>query len=253
MDIAVVTGASSGMGREFVLALDRKYRFDEIWVVARREDRLLELQDHCRAGIVPLTLDLLDNSSIAEYERKLKEAQPNIRTLVNAAGFGLFGEFGELPYADQLDIITINDRSLTAFTYLSLPFMQKGSQIYNLGSMSSFQPTPYMCVYAASKAFVLSFTRALNVELEPRGIRAMAVCPGWIKTEFFERAVRDDTVSYFNRYYSAQQVIEQALIDMDKGKDVSVLGGPEKRQVWLVKHLPHRLVMRTWCRQQGKK
>ncbi|MBR0376606.1 MAG: SDR family NAD(P)-dependent oxidoreductase [Firmicutes bacterium] len=253
MDIAVVTGASSGMGREFVLALDRKYRFDEIWVAARREDRLLELQDHCRAGIVPLTLDLLDNSSIAEYERKLKEAQPNIRTLVNAAGFGLFGEFGELPYADQLDIITINDRSLTAFTYLSLPFMQKGSQIYNLGSMSSFQPTPYMCVYAASKAFVLSFTRALNVELEPRGIRAMAVCPGWIKTEFFERAVRDDTVSYFNRYYSAQQVIEQALIDMDKGKDVSVLGGPEKRQVWLVKHLPHRLVMRTWCRQQGKK
>lgn len=253
MDIAVVTGASSGMGREFVLALDRKHRFDEIWVVARREDRLLELQDHCRAGIVPLTLDLLDNSSIAEYERKLKEAQPNIRTLVNAAGFGLFGEFGELPYADQLDIITINDRSLTAFTYLSLPFMQKGSQIYNLGSMSSFQPTPYMCVYAASKAFVLSFTRALNVELEPRGIRAMAVCPGWIKTEFFERAVRDDTVSYFNRYYSAQQVIEQALIDMDKGKDVSVLGGPEKRQVWLVKHLPHRMVMRTWCRQQGKK
>ena len=253
MDIAVVTGASSGMGREFVLALDRKYRFDEIWVAARREDRLLELQDHCRAGIVPLTLDLLDNSSIAEYERKLKEAQPNIRTLVNAAGFGLFGEFGELPYADQLDIITINDRSLTAFTYLSLPFMQKGSQIYNLGSMSSFQPTPYMCVYAASKAFVLSFTRALNVELELRGIRAMAVCPGWIKTEFFERAVRDDTVSYFNRYYSAQQVIEQALIDMDKGKDVSVLGGPEKRQVWLVKHLPHRLVMRTWCRQQGKK
>lgn len=253
MDIAVVTGASSGMGREFVLALDRKYRFDEIWVVARREDRLLELQDHCRAGIVPLTLDLLDNNSIAEYEHRLKEAQPNIRTLVNAAGFGLFGEFGELPYADQLDIITINDRSLTAFTYLSLPFMQEGSQIYNLGSMSSFQPTPYMCVYAASKAFVLSFTRAINVELEPRGIRAMAVCPGWIKTEFFERAVRDDTVSYFNRYYSAQQVIEQALIDMDKGKDVSVLGGPEKRQVWLVKHLPHRLVMRTWCRQQGKK
>ncbi|MBQ6536875.1 MAG: short-chain dehydrogenase, partial [Firmicutes bacterium] len=90
-------------------------------------------------------------------------------------------------------------------------------------------------------------------ELKPRGIKVMAVCPGWIKTEFFDRAVRDDTVSYFNRYYSAKQVIEQALIDMDKGKDVSVLGGPEKRQVWLVKHLPHRFVMRTWCRQQGKK
>ncbi|MBO7667838.1 MAG: SDR family NAD(P)-dependent oxidoreductase [Firmicutes bacterium] len=253
MDIAVVTGASSGMGREFVFALDKKYDLDEIWVVARREERLLELEDNCRARIVPLALDLIDSSSISEYDRRLKEAQPNIRTLVNAAGFGLFGEFSELPFDDQLDIITINDRSLTAFTYLSLPFMEKGSQIYNLGSMSSFQPTPYMCVYAASKAFVLSFTRAINVELEARGIRAMAVCPGWIKTEFFDRAVRDDTVSYFNRYYSAKQVIEQALTDMDKGKDVSVLGGPEKRQVWLVKHLPHRLVMRTWCRQQGKK
>ena len=253
MDIAVVTGASSGMGREFVLALDRKYKYDEIWVVARRKERLLELQDHCRASIVPLALNLIENGSLAEYDTRLKEVRPNIRTLVNAAGFGLFGKFSELPYEDQMDIITINDRSLTAFTYLSLPFMGEGSQIYNLGSMSSFQPTPYMCVYAASKAFVLSFTRAINVELEPRGIRAMAVCPGWIKTEFFDRAVRDDTVSYFNRYYSARQVIEQALIDMDKGKDVSVLGGPEKRQVWLVKHLPHRLVMRTWCRQQGKK
>ena len=253
MDIAVVTGASSGMGREFVLALDRKYKYDEIWVVARRKERLLELQDHCRASIVPLALNLIENGSLAEYDTRLKEVRPSIRTLVNAAGFGLFGKFSELPYEDQMDIITINDRSLTAFTYLSLPFMGEGSQIYNLGSMSSFQPTPYMCVYAASKAFVLSFTRAINVELEPRGIRAMAVCPGWIKTEFFDRAVRDDTVSYFNRYYSARQVIEQALIDMDKGKDVSVLGGPEKRQVWLVKHLPHRLVMRTWCRQQGKK
>ena len=253
MEIAVVTGASSGMGREFVFALDKKYKYDEIWVIARREERLLELQDQCRAHIVPLALDLIDNSSLGEYDRRLKQTQPNIRTLVNAAGFGLFGEFSELPYDEQLDIVTVNDRSLTAFTYLSLPFMQKGAQIYNLGSMSSFQPTPYMCVYAASKAFVLSFSRAINVELEQRGIRAMAVCPGWIKTEFFDRAVRDDTVSYFNRYYSAQQVIEQALIDMDRGKDVSVLGGPEKRQVWLVKHLPHRFVMRTWCRQQGKK
>ena len=157
-----------------------------------------------------------------------------------------------MPYQDQLDSITVNDRALVALTYLSLPYMEKGSQIYNLGSMSSFQPTPYMCVYAASKAFVLSFSRALNMELEPRGIKVMAVCPGWIKTEFFDRAISDDTITYFNRYYTAEQVIKQALIDMKKGKDVSVLGGPEKRQVWLVKHLPHRMVMRTWCRQQGK-
>ena len=252
MDIAVVTGASSGMGREFVLALDRELNLDEIWVVARREERLIELQEQCRSRIVPLAMDLLEETSLQEYEDLLAEYKPTINVLVNAAGFGLFGEFTELPLKDQLDSITVNDKALVAFTYLSLPYMGKGSQIYNLGSMSSFQPTPYMCVYSASKAFVLSFSRAINVELESRGIKAMAVCPGWIKTEFFDRAISDDTITYFNRYYSAEQVIKQALIDMKKGKDVSVLGGPEKRQVWLVKHLPHRLVMRTWCKQQGK-
>lgn len=252
MDIAVVTGASSGMGREFVLALDKELNLDEIWVVARREERLIELQEQCRSRIVPLAMDLLEETSLQEYEDLLAENKPTIKVLVNAAGFGLFGEFTELPLKDQLDSITVNDRALVAFTYLSLPYMGKGSQIYNLGSMSSFQPTPYMCVYSASKAFVLSFSRAINVELESRGIKAMAVCPGWIKTEFFDRAISDDTITYFNRYYSAAQVIKQALIDMKKGKDVSVLGGPEKRQVWLVKHLPHRLVMRTWCKQQGK-
>ena len=252
MDIAVVTGASSGMGREFVLALDRELNLDEIWVVARREERLIELQEQCRSRIVPLAMDLLEGTSLQEFEDLLAENKPTINVLVNAAGFGLFGEFTELPLKDQLDSITVNDKALVAFTYLSLPYMGKGSQIYNLGSMSSFQPTPYMCVYSASKAFVLSFSRAINVELESRGIKAMAVCPGWIKTEFFDRAISDDTITFFNRYYSAEQVIKQALIDMKKGKDVSVLGGPEKRQVWLVKHLPHRLVMRTWCKQQGK-
>ena len=253
MDIAVITGASSGMGREFVLALDKQQELDEIWVIARREQRLLELKDQCRARIVPLVLDLTDPDSPKAYEKKLQEEQPRIKVLVNGAGYGLFGEFTALPRDEQLDCITVNDRALTAFTYISLPYMEPGSQIYNIGSMSSFQPTPYMCVYAASKAFVLSFTRAINVELEQRGISAMAVCPGWIKTEFFDRAVRDDTIKYYNRYYTAEQVIRQALIDMKKGRDVSVLGGPEKRQVWLVKHLPHRLVMRTWCKQQGKK
>ena len=252
MDIAVVTGASSGMGREFVLALDKEWELDEIWVIARREERLIELQEQCRSHIVPLAIDLLEESSLQKYEDQLAEHKPIIKVLVNAAGFGLFGEFTDLPFKDQLDSITVNDRALVAFTYLSLPYMSKGSQIYNLGSMSSFQPTPYMCVYSASKAFVLSFSRAINVELESRGIKAMAVCPGWIKTEFFDHAISDDTITYFNRYYSAAQVIKQALIDMKKGKDVSVLGGPEKRQVWLVKHLPHRLVMRTWCKQQGK-
>ena len=116
--------------------------------------------------------------------------------------------------------------------------------------MSSWQPVPYINVYGASKAYVLSFTRALNVELRPRGVRAMAVCPGWITTEFFDHAVTDDTVCYYNRFYPPEPVVRKALRDMKKGKLTSVLGLPERMQARAVKFLPVKLVMDTWCRQQ---
>lgn len=252
MKIAVVTGASSGMGREFVYALDKDEQFDEIWVIARRTERLQALSDKVRAKIRPIALDLLDTASFTTYRTLLEQEQPEVAVLVNAAGFGVFGPFLERPLEQQLDIINLNDRALTAMSYLTIPHMHAGSCIYNMGSMSSWQPVPYINVYGASKAYVLSFSRALNVELKPRGIRVMAVCPGWITTEFFDHAVTDDTVSYFNRYYGPEAVIAQALKDMKKHKDASVLGFPERMQVRLVKLLPVKLVMKTWCKQQKK-
>lgn len=253
MKIAVVTGASSGMGREFVYALDKDEQFDQIWVIARREQRLLELKEKCRAEIRPIVLDLQDRASFAAYRELLEQEKPEIAVLVNAAGFGLFGVFMEMDMDKQLDIIDLNSRALTAMCHLSVPYMKSGSRIYNMGSMSSWQPVPYINVYGASKAYVLSFSRALGVELKKQGIKVMAVCPGWITTEFFDHAIHDNTVNYFNRYYSAEQVVAKALKDMKKGKDASVLGFPERVQVQLVKHLPVKMVMNTWCRQQGKK
>lgn len=252
MKIAVITGASSGMGREFVYALDRDEKFDELWVLARREQRLLELKDKCRAKIRPIVLDLQDRESFALYRELLEQEKPEIAVLVNAAGFGLFGAFMDMDMDRQLDIIDLNSRALTAMCYMSVPYMAKGSRIYNMGSMSSWQPVPYINVYGASKAYVLNFSRALGVELKDRGIKVMAVCPGWITTEFFDHAIHDDTISYFNRYYPPEQVIEKALKDMKKGKNASVLGFPERMQVLLVKHLPVSFVMKTWCKQQGK-
>ena len=111
---------------------------------------------------------------------------------------------------------------------------------------------PYINVYGASKAYVLSFSRALGKELEKQSVRVMAVCPGWITTEFFEHAVHDDTITYYNRFYPPEQVIAKALKDMKKGRSVSVLGLPEQLQVLLVKHLPTSFIMNTWCKQQGK-
>ena len=172
--------------------------------------------------------------------------------MVNAAGFGLFGAYTEMDMEKQLEIIDLNDRALTGMTYITLPYMPDGAQIYNMGSMSSFQPVPYINVYGASKAYVLSFSKALRVELCRRNIRVMAVCPGWIQTEFFSHAIHDDTVSYFNRYYGPKEVVEKAVKDMRRNKPVSILGLPERLQVLGVKLLPTRFVLETWCKQQKK-
>ena len=151
-----------------------------------------------------------------------------------------------------LGIVALNDTALSAVCLYSLPYMQRGDAIVNLGSNSSWQPVPYMTVYAASKAYVLSFSRALGRELKSRGIHVMCVCPGWIRTEFFDRAKHDDTIRYFDRWYTAEQVVKRAMEDLKKKKTVSILGFPVRMQVRLVKLLPVKLVMNTWCRQQGK-
>ncbi|MBQ2083517.1 MAG: SDR family NAD(P)-dependent oxidoreductase [Firmicutes bacterium] len=252
MNIAVITGASSGMGREFVYAVDREYELDELWVVARRKERLEELQEKCRAKVRPLAWDLADPASFERFRSLLEAEKPHIRVLVNAAGYGLFGTFEEMGLEEQLGIVDVNDKALTAMCLLSLPYMEKGDGIVNLGSNSSHQPVPFLNVYAASKAYVLSFSRGLGRELKPRGVHVMCVCPGWIKTEFMDTAVRDDTIKYYDRWYTPQQVIEQGMKDLKMKKKVSILGAPVRRQVRLVKFLPVDVVMDTWCRQQGK-
>lgn len=252
MKIAVITGASSGMGREFVKQLDAQNAFDEIWVIARRKDRLEALADEVKAPIRPICLDLSERTSYDQYAALLAEKTPDVAVLVNGSGFGKFGAFTDVPLDDQLSMIDLNDKALVAITYLTLPYMKQGGQIYQIDSLSSFQPVPYINVYGATKAFVLSFSRALNVELKKRGIRVMAVCPGWVRTEFFDRAVTDDTITYYNRFFEADEVVKHALRDMRKGKDVSVCGFSIRAQVLATKLLPHRLVMRIWCRQQKK-
>ena len=253
MKVALITGASSGMGREFVLQLDQSEDFDEIWVVARRAERLEALRSLTRAPLRCLALDLTAEESLLQLKELLAREKPELACLVNASGFGIFQAFAEAPLEGQLKMIDLNDKALVAVTYLALPYMGKGSRIVNMGSLSSFQPVPYINVYGASKAFVLSFTRALGAELKPRGIRAMAVCPGWVRTEFFDTAVTDPKViTYYNRFYDASEVVRRALRDLHRGRDVSVCGFRVRAQVLLVKLLPHRLVMRIWCRQQGK-
>jgi len=252
MRIAVITGASSGIGWEFVKGIDESEHPDEIWVIARRRERLEEVARTVSTKVRPIAMDLTEPESLEVYKRMLESEQPEVCALVNNSGFGVFGAFAERPLEQQLKIIDLNDKALVTMTYLSLPYMKSGSKIYNVASSSAFQPVPYQAVYGSSKVFVLSFSRALNMELTPRGIRVMAICPHWCKTEFFDTAVTDDTIVYYNFFNTAEEVVSTAIRNMKKGRDVSLAGIRIKLQRLEVKLLPHWLVMRVWCRQQKK-
>ena len=251
MRIAVVTGASAGIGREFVLAIDREGGCDEIWVIARRAERLEELKSLCKTKVRPVVLDLSDPKALDEYRFLLEKEKPEIGLLVNAAGFGVFGPFDAQDLGRQLSSVSVNSVALTGMCHISIPYMKKGDSIVNIGSNSSWQPVPYQAVYGASKSYVLNFSRALYRELKSRGIHVMCVCPGWIKTEFQKVAHHDEYIRYVDRWYTPQQVAAQAMKDLRRRKVVSILGHPVRRQVRLVKFLPVKLVMNIWCRQQG--
>ena len=256
MNIAIVTGASSGMGKEFVLQLPGAVAVDEIWAIARRGGELEKLRGVSAVPVRPIVLDLCREESFATYAALLEAQKPNVRLLVNAAGFGKFGTYSRIDTEDECRMIDLNCKALLMMTRLTVPYMAPGSHILELDSLSAFQPVPYITTYAATKAFVLSYSRAMNRELRDRGIRVMAMNPGWVKTEFFDHAFQTNggnEVQYFNYLYEAKDVVRTGLKDLyHSRKDYSVHGLPIKFQVFLVKLLPHSLVMSVWLSQQKK-
>ncbi len=255
MNIAIVTGASSGMGREFVLQLSGHVAVDEIWAIARRGDALEALKGEVPVTVRPISLDLCREESFQTLEALLASEKPDVKLLVNAAGFGYFGAYDKVDIAQECRMIDLNCKALVQMTRLALPYMHPGSHILQLDSLSAFQPVPYITTYGATKAFVLSYSRAMNRELKARGIRMMTMNPGWVKTEFFRRAFRTNAgeVQYFDRLYEARDVVKTGLKDLyHSKKDSSIHGLPVKVQVLLVKIVPHRFVMDIWLNQQKK-
>ena len=255
MKIAIVTGASSGMGREFVLQLSSYTEVDEIWAIARRESALESLKQDMQTPVRPIPLDLCDSESFSRLGALLEAEKPDVKLLVNAAGFGKFGDFDDIPVEEELRMIDLNCKALVMMTRLVLPYMAAGSHVLQLDSLSAFQPVPYITTYGATKAFVLSYSRAMNQELKGRGIRMMAMNPGWVKTEFFNHALTTNgsRVQYYNHLWEAADVVATGLKDLyTTKKDYSVHGLPVRNQVRLVKLLPHSLVMKVWLNQQKK-
>lgn len=252
MDIAVITGASSGIGKEFLKQID-SYNFDEIWVIARHKEKLEELNPIVKTKLKILPLDLALNSSFDIYEEQLKKENPNVQLLINCAGFGKFGNYSEIALEDSLKMIDLNCKALVAMTTKTLPFMKEFSKILQICSSSSFQPLPLANVYASTKSFVLSYSRALNYELKSRRILVTAVCPGWVRTNFFDTAKKTKNPNAVNNYAfmsDAKDVVKKALHDMKKNKSISIYGAFSLAQFIGTKFFPKDFIMNIWVMSQ---
>lgn len=245
MKIAIVTGASSGMGREFVRQIpDYCSTLDEIWVIARRGKRLEALQNETTLSLRILEGDLLSDDFFDMFQNLLKTERPDVRVLVNSAGIGRNGSVKKIAEKEdgiQCRMVDLNCRTIVKVTQAVLPYLSEESHILNLASGSAFCPQPYFTVYAATKAFVLSFSRGLNGELRKEKIRVTAVCPGPVKTEFFEQDGMKP--AEWKKPFMARpdRVVCKALKDAHKNRSVSVYGCSMK-----VMHLISKILPQAW-------
>lgn len=245
MKIAVITGASSGIGKEFAIQISRRYgKLDEIWLIARRKERMEELQNHLRVPVRIFAMDLCSDEDLHQFKEYLAECKPDIKLLVNSAGCGKIGRVDEIDVVEQCKMIDINCKALTMFSGLCLPYISSHSRIINLASAAAFSPQPNFAVYAATKAYVLSYSRALNVELKTRKITVTSVCPGPVDTEFFDLA-GDKEGKAFKKSLRADvsKVVTQAIKDAALGNEFSIYGTAMKMAKGASKVLPHKIVM----------
>lgn len=249
MRAAIITGASSGIGRQFALQLYNKGEADFFYIVARRRERLAALKDELGGNAKIIEADLTTAEGIASVKEVLEGDNPSVQYLVNASGFGKFGDYSQLSERDVSDMIDLNVKALVLITHMCVKYMPRGSHIIQLGSGSCFTPLPNFNVYASSKSFVLHYTKALKYELKPLGISATAFCPGWVKTEFLGIATEDTSVRTPKKYsplLDAERVVAKAIRDAKKGKVMSVTNWFTKLQHVMFKLLPDSILSRAW-------
>ncbi len=242
--IAVVTGASAGLGAEFIKNIHKQYpTIDEIWTVQRREIS----HSTSEIPVKSICLDLTDNQSYPKLEEILTREKPDIHLLINNAGFGKIGNLNDSKYDEQGLMVDLNIRAATVITAICLPYMQRGANIINIASIAAFAPNPRMTVYSSTKAYVLSFSKSLREELKPLGINCIAVCPGPMRTEFLPVAgIEKGTSKTFDTlpYADPSKV---AINSLKKAKSGAAVYTPlffYKFYRVLAKLLPHNLIMK---------
>ena len=259
--IAVVTGASSGLGQEFVRQLEGACKDEgalfercpeELWVIARREDRLQALAELTQIQLRVLPMDLTQKACIDTLAELLEHEEPDVLMLINAAGFGRIGRTMDQTL-DELDgMIDLNCRAAVDMTQLVLPYMKKNARILEICSTAAFQPITRLNVYAATKAFLYHYSRALRVELLPRRIYVTAVCPYWVKdTEFIALADqkndgKDPEIANYFLASRKEDVVRHALTDAALRMPVSTPGPVSTLHRFIRKLFPIDVLLLVW-------
>lgn len=247
---AIITGASSGIGKEIAYELAK--RKINVVIVARRAENLQQIKQDIESKyqvtVVPKVLDLSDLDQCRKLHEETKEYNPEI--MINNAGFGRVGFFDAIPVEEELAMIDLNIKSLHLLTKLYVQSMEKGI-ILNVSSMAAFLPTPFMASYAATKAYVIQFSEAINCELkkQKRDLRVLTLCPGPVETEFSKVAESKMAV----KGMSANKCARIAVKGMINKKRVIIPGFMMKMARFFVRFVPTKLVLNLSYRIQTRK
>ncbi|MCM1113281.1 MAG: SDR family NAD(P)-dependent oxidoreductase [Muribaculum sp.] len=247
MNIVIITGASSGIGREFARQMDRSFAsIDQFWLVARSRDKLEEVAESLQHESRIFAMDVTSNVQLERLEGAVRKSHAKIRVLVNCAGYGIMGSFAEQNRKEETGMIRLNCEALTNITHRMIPYMRRGSRIIQLSSCAAFLPQSDFAVYAASKAYVLRFSQAIGEELRERGIYVTSVCPGPVDTPFFDIAEQHGRTLSIKKYtmVRADQVVRKALKDSLHRRAKSVYSLPIKGVELLSKVLPHEFALK---------
>lgn len=252
----LITGASSGLGLEFAKLFAATGH--PLVLTARREDKLNDLAAQLRAahgvGVTVLPLDLAQPGAAAQLTAAVNAAGLEIEILVNNAGFGAFGEFASIALNDTVEMLQLNVSALAELTRLLLPpMLARGrGRILNVGSVAGFLPGPYMTAYYASKAFVGSFSQALNEELRGTGVTVSCLCPGPTATEFGQRGSMKPMKAPRSWRMGAREVAQAGYDGLLRNRPLIIPGASNKFIVFAVKFLPRAFILRRVSRLQRK-
>lgn len=258
MNIVIITGASSGIGKEFARQMDTHpafARIDQFWLVARSKEKLTELANSLQHDCRVFTMDITNVLQQERLENAIKKDNAKVRVLVNCAGYGIMGAFAEQDRREETGMIRLNCEALTSITHRIIPYMKKGSRIIQMASCAAFLPQKNFAVYAATKAYVLFFSEALGAELKDRKIYVTSVCPGPVDTPFFDIAEKTGSTLKVKKMVmvSADKVVARALKDSLGRRQKSVYSLPIRGMELLAKMLPHSLLLTCMRVMEGRK